>query len=295
MGGNICKHIQGVNVECRLCNGVVETIDHLFLHCQASQVTLFASPMSLRINNAHNTVEEYINLRMEAKDKYASLKMGACVFWAIWKAGNSVVFDKGSFIIQAVIQEAMYWYNLDTKPYATSTLPTESDILDSHNDQWIPPHINTIKINFDGAAGPKGFACSAVARDSTSSFQGCQTKTFQYNSAVEAETNGSLLALELARNRDFKDIILEGDSLIIINSLRYSSFQTHWKIRNTLSRLKDLVLHFNFVSYQYIKKEANSVAHLLAAHAVSTHSSNEWYSSPSSCITHLFERMSTSV
>lgn len=153
---------------------------------------------------------------------------------------------------------------------------------------------NIIKIIFDRADGPKGFACGAVARDSNSSFQGFQTKSFQYNSAVEAEANGALLALELAGNRGFTDIILEDDSLIIINSLRYPSYQTHWKIRNILSRMRDLVLHFNSVSYQYIKKEANSIAHLLVAHDVSTHSSNEWYSSPPPCITHLFERMLSS-
>lgn len=94
MAGNISKHIKEVNVECRLCNGAVETIDHLFLHYQSSHATLFASPMSLIVNNDHNTVEEYINLWMKDEDNYASLKMGACVFWAIWKARNSVVFNK---------------------------------------------------------------------------------------------------------------------------------------------------------------------------------------------------------
>ncbi|XP_026421328.1 uncharacterized protein LOC113317422 [Papaver somniferum] len=150
--------------------------------------------MSLRINPEHdNTIQSYTNEWLTEGGNYNTLKMGACLFWTIWKTRNNITFDKE----------------------------------------------NTIKVNFDGAAGDRGHGCGVIARDYKATIQGCQIKELNYMTAVEAKAQGTLLAVELAVNRGFKDVIIEGDSLIIIDCLRFKHYQQPWRVKNIIGRIKD--------------------------------------------------------
>ncbi|XP_026425712.1 uncharacterized protein LOC113321947 isoform X2 [Papaver somniferum] len=195
---NIKKHIHGINDDCRLCDRNVECIEHLFLYCQLTQAVLFTSPLSLRIGKCPNqSVKDIIIQWMEEGGDYAKLKMGMCVFWTIWKGRNGVVFNKKKFNIIEVIQEALYWYNMKLEVEINKAQPTENDLMEAQKDYWEPPAGDKIKINFDGAAGPRGFACGVVARDKEAKIQGCRNKTIDYCTAVEAEAYSALLAAEL--------------------------------------------------------------------------------------------------
>lgn len=96
----------------------------------------------------------------------------------------------------------------------------------------------------------------------------------KFMSPVEAEANGALLSIELAISKGFTQIIIEGDSLTVINALRYRNTPTPWRIKNTISRAKDKLAHFSSVDFSFIKKEANVMAHSLAAYAVENHLSH---------------------
>ncbi|XP_026416512.1 uncharacterized protein LOC113311945 [Papaver somniferum] len=259
VASNIKKHIQGINDDCRLCERHTECMEHLFLYCQLTQAVLFASPLSLRIGECPNlSVKDIIFMWLEEGGDYAKLGMGLCVLWAIWKGRNDVVFNKKKFNIR-------------------------------EKDYWEPPEGEKIKINFDGAAGPKGFACGVIAREKRAKVQGCQNKIIDYCTAVEAEAYSAGLAVELGINKGFRDIILEGDSLNVINALRYKHYNSSWRIQNTISSIRDDLRKFNSVEFRIIRKNANNVAHNLASLAASTHTSNVWLSSPPLSIVHLIE------
>ncbi|XP_026416935.1 uncharacterized protein LOC113312400 [Papaver somniferum] len=113
--------------------------------------------------------------------------MGLCVFWAIWKGRNDVVFNRDKFNVSGVIQEVMHWYNMKMEVDIDVEQPTENDVLEAQQEQWEPPNGEKIKINFDGAAGKKGFACGAIARDSTGKVQCCQNRIVEYCTPVEVE------------------------------------------------------------------------------------------------------------
>lgn len=115
-------------------------------------------------------------------------------------------------------------------------------------------------------------------------FQGCQTRVLNFSAAAEADAYGALLGAELALSKGCRDIVIEGDALNIINALKYRHLPFPWSIQYTVSRIRDCLPKFNSVEFRFVKKEANNVAHSLAAHAVSTHTSDVWLSSPPSCI-----------
>ncbi|XP_026420750.1 uncharacterized protein LOC113316815 [Papaver somniferum] len=210
--------------ECRMCNGVVETLKHLFLYCPVSQAVLFASHLILRIDASLNlSVHHYIKSWLLEGGDYSKLKMGICLFWSIWKTMNNIVFNKGTVHIQKMLQEAYYWFHRDTNIQDDTTLPSEQDLLDSAETVCTP---------------------------------------------VEAEAHGALVGIELAISKAMRHIIIEGDSLTVINSLRYNNFPVPWRIKNTIGKIKDKLGKFTFVDFNFIKKEANFMAHSLAAYAV---------------------------
>ncbi|XP_026443638.1 uncharacterized protein LOC113343723 [Papaver somniferum] len=167
--------------------------------------------------------------------------------------------------------------------------------LESQQNFWEPPTVNTIKINFDGAAGVKGYACSAVAGDNKAKFQGYQSRDLNFTTAVEAEAFGALLGIELDIRHGWRNVVLEGDALNIINTLKYKHLPFPWRIQYIISRIRDSVHNFNSIEFRFIKKEANNVAHSLAAHDVSTHASDVWLSTPPSCTAPLIESEASSV
>ncbi|XP_026459474.1 uncharacterized protein LOC113360149 [Papaver somniferum] len=224
------KHIHGINDNCSLCDRSVESTEHPFLTCQTTQVILFASHLSLRTGEQPNiSIPDYIKQWLEEGEDYAKLKMVACFWWAIWKIVNVVVFNKERCCINSVIKEAMYWYNMEVTVDETETMPTESDYLESSKDSWEPPNENRIKINFDGAAGPKGYACGAVTRDNVDAFHRSVNRYFTYCTAVEPETY--MLAVELAKRKAFRNIVIQGDSLVDINALKHRQYKPNWCIQ----------------------------------------------------------------
>ncbi|XP_026385187.1 uncharacterized protein LOC113280823 [Papaver somniferum] len=278
-----------------MCNGAVETLEHLFLYFPVSQAVLFASHLTLRIDASLNlSVHHYIKSWLLEGGNYSKLKMGICLFWSIWKTRNNIVFNEGTVHIQKMLQEAYYWFHPDTNIQDVTTLPSEQDLLDSAKTVWSPPTQSKMKINFDGAAGIRGFACVAVARNYNCEFNGCQTQVFAFSTPVEAEAHGALVGIELSISKAIRHIIIEGDSFTVINSLRYNNFPVPWSIKNTIGKIKDKLGNFTSVDFNFIKKEANFMAHSLAAYAVRNQLSNQWLTSPPSCITHLFSEDSSS-
>ncbi|XP_026442775.1 uncharacterized protein LOC113342437 [Papaver somniferum] len=295
VGSRMMTYYKDINTECRMCNGVVETLEHLFLYCPVSQAVLFASHLTLRIDASLNlSVHHYIKSWLLEGGDYSKLKMGICLFWSIWKTRNNIVFNKGTVHIQKMLQETYYWFHRDTNIQNDTTLPSEQDLLDSAETVWSPPTQSKMKINFDGAAGIRGFACAAVARNYNCEFNGCQTQVFAFSIPVEAEAHGALVGIELAISKAMRHIIVEGDSLTVINSLKYNNFPVPWRIKNTIGKIKDKLGNFTSVDFNFIKKEANFMAHSLAAYAVQNQLSNQWLTSPPSCITHLFSEDSSS-
>lgn len=74
-----------VNVECRMCNGAVESLEHLCLYCPVAQNFLFASPLNFRTNGRLNlSVQHYIKSWLLEGVDFAKLGMGACLFIGVY-------------------------------------------------------------------------------------------------------------------------------------------------------------------------------------------------------------------
>lgn len=129
-------------------------------------------------------------------------------------------------------------------------------------------------LQFDGAADPNpGKACGAAALFTTENgstwipfYEGGVYNHHWTNN--QAEYEGFLLGLHFAKERNIKELLIEGDSALVINQTT-----REWKVRDSKMQEKqqevqDLLTHFTFVGIRHIYREFNDYADALSKEGV---------------------------
>ncbi|GLJ49320.1 hypothetical protein SUGI_1042530 [Cryptomeria japonica] len=139
------------------------------------------------------------------------------------------------------------------------------NLSDRSKCEWAPPPQGWFKLNFDGASrgnpGIVGIGCIIHSREREEVVAITKPIGSTTNNVVEATAvvEGMLLCHEIG----IQNLEIEGDSTIIINSLR-SGNSCNWKINNLIKRAKDLLPYFNSVIINHIYREGNRRADELA-------------------------------
>ena len=81
---------------------------------------------------------------------------------------------------------------------------------------------------------------------------------------ILGEAKASWLAIKKAADEGFKRIILEGDVLNVIESLKNKAVVPHWRIKAVLEDILFLVKYFDNVSFSFIYRDGNITTHFLA-------------------------------
>ncbi|XP_026416477.1 uncharacterized protein LOC113311902 [Papaver somniferum] len=266
----IGKYITGVSTTCIICMKEEESVDHLLIHCDLARVAWFASPLGLRLQgDDQRTISSLLELLLSRNDNEASLIMGMCLCWAIWKARNEKVFENKSINVQGILTVALYWYNLyfnfnDDEDSPVTDVNVNPDV--SIPVTWTAPIHPRIKINVDAAWKDGCYACAAVARNSEGTCLGAGTRLGRSDKVEYAEADGFFLVADLAIWLQLNAIIIEGASQIVVKSLKGELQNTPWRIWRLKDDITRKMLSLNSAgSYNYVPKPANSAAHFLAA------------------------------
>ena len=136
--------------------------------------------------------------------------------------------------------------------------------------RWKPPNPGTFKVNFDGATfvDENCSGLGVVVRDEAGLvIAAMATRVPQLLQAIEIEALAANKALEFAQELDLTDVVLEGDSLLVMAALNSKNpvlAPYGLMIQDSLS----LSSVFSKLSYSHTKREGNTVAHNLAQLAV---------------------------
>ena len=95
------------------------------------------------------------------------------------------------------------------------------------DSSWTPPPLNWIKLNFDAAIREGKASMALVARDQRGKLIGAWTEQLDQIESVLGEAKASWLAIKKAADEGFKRIILEGDVLNVIESLKNKAVVPH--------------------------------------------------------------------
>ncbi|GAU32136.1 hypothetical protein TSUD_218870 [Trifolium subterraneum] len=144
---------------------------------------------------------------------------------------------------------------------------------------WQPPLINWLKCNIDGAAkGNPGLAsCGGIFRNHVADMIYCFVEPLGTASTFQAELCRAMRAIEVAYSRNWKNIWLETDSVLVV-FLAFKNLNSNvtWNLRNRRNNVKLLLRQMNCI-VSHIFRKGNQVADTLANFGSSLSSLASWH------------------
>ncbi|XP_023876184.1 uncharacterized protein LOC111988631 [Quercus suber] len=201
----------------------------------------------------------------------------AMVLWTIWYRRNQLRVSSNDFPKSQVLQQAIQ--SLATFQQSQQSL--SQPLVTSRPQpraQWSPPPPNCLKLNFDGAVFPElGKAgLGVVVHDSQGNAIASLSEQapLSFSSDI-VEAMAAARALVFAQELGITDFVLEGDSEVVINSLRNkeASFSPFGHL---LESAKSMLVSSTCINFSHVRRSGNKIAHNLARHARNVRGLSVW-------------------
>nr|XP_023892017.1 uncharacterized protein LOC112004019 [Quercus suber] len=189
--------------------------------------------------------------------------------WIIWNQRNTVVFG-------GKLKDPK-WLNKRAKEFLDEFRQAKGQlrihVSCPSESVWRPPSVFPFKLNFDAAVFSE-LSCSgigAVIRNDNGEVMAAMSARgpLVADSAV-AEVLACRRAMEFAREAGFTELVVEGDNLCVMKALAASEVDRSW-LGHIIQDIKWLARNFRRISFSYVRRAANTVAHGLARYAKNIH------------------------
>ncbi|XP_057432075.1 uncharacterized protein LOC130724818 [Lotus japonicus] len=204
------------------------------------------------------------------------------VLHVIWRARNNAYFNQvvadPGMMIQLSINNHLEW--IEAQERCESRVDEQA-----RNIRWEAPPQGVIKLNVDaGWSGHNSTGFGLVARSDRGELMMAATKVEQYRlDSLLAEAYAVPWCLQMASEMDLENVIVESDSLAVIHALRTGSCPPD--IEAVIQDCKVLFSLFPVICFSHARRQANSVAHELAALA-SNFPFHVWWHEPPPVVAH---------
>ncbi|KAM6573212.1 hypothetical protein CsatA_017292 [Cannabis sativa] len=250
---------------CPVCGKSAETIFHLLVQCDLAAACW--EKAGVFITGAAETsfldwcILAFKNSSKEKKDLIAT------VCWAIWGARNDKVWQNkmstASFIVAFAGSYLEQWKSAQSSNLESSqTGLVAGDGVES----WCAPQRNQVKVNVDASlfGVDQSYGIGMVARDDHGFFLEGVTKKFSGVVRPEiAEAISFREALSWIKNQRWNQVVVETDCLIVVQALR-TSCEMRSLFGLIIKECKLLLAELRNVSFHFVKRSANVVAHAFA-------------------------------
>ncbi|KAK8675446.1 hypothetical protein V6N13_033512 [Hibiscus sabdariffa] len=188
-------------------------------------------------------------------------RLVAMIYWVVWFSRNKLVHEEykssvheTSSFIKAFIreQDSVSVLNDHARPTGIT--------------RWEAPNLSVVKINFDSAFNlqDRSAISGAVVRNSEGLIlAACVVPNSNVSDAFMAEALACKDAVQVAKDMRFSEVIIEGDSLTVVKKLN-STIHDSSIIAPVIVDIKDLAKSFSSISFHFVRRGANKVAHTLA-------------------------------
>uniref|UniRef100_A0A803QFT1 Reverse transcriptase domain-containing protein n=1 Tax=Cannabis sativa TaxID=3483 RepID=A0A803QFT1_CANSA len=260
------KHVP-IDDKCPFCLADHETINHVLVLCPFSQ----ACWAGLNVGDPGSMQGSFADWLLQMFEKWSGHDryLISMLCWSLWKSRNSLVWNQKSVEVADVLvltrTTLNQWIYAQDRQFDPSFGLMNSE---DGNEHWQVPKENTIKINTDVAIfeSTTRYSYSCVARDHAGRLVEAQASCRQGAVKPEiAEAVGILEALSWIKQQGWRDVEVESDCLVAIQSIRSSSTMDSYFGR-VVSKCKDLLIELKhkFISLKFVKRSANNGAHFLA-------------------------------
>ena len=135
--------------------------------------------------------------------------------------------------------------------------------------RWTPPPSDKYKINVDGVVfkDQKAAGVGVLTRDCNGQVIAALSKKINAPlGPLEAEAKAVEAGIQFAKDIGIQDVILEGDSLTVLNALCGNTSPPS-SVAAVVAGIKVLSCYLRQVEFSHVRRQCNRPAHLLAKHA----------------------------
>ena len=260
------RHITS-DSQCKRCCAAAETLDHLFFGCHYAQAIWRGSPVSNSdFFNANLSFDDKFRLILQCCNNERldniTRQIPLWMLWRIWKSRNLLVYQRRWSFWQDDVQKAI----TDSYEWLPSLRETQTQNDRRRNTQgWNKPAQGFIKCNYDCSYYNADTEPNAgwILRDDTGGYiTAAESKGQPCNSALEAELQALLMAMQHAWLRGVKDAIFEGDNKIVATLINGTT--KRFELHNLVMEIQEWRKKFTSALMQWSIRTSNKAADRLA-------------------------------
>ena len=211
------------NSICDRCRAEVEDPFHALWTCTKLD-TVWAEQALWEFRNSVS-VADFKDLVSWIIAEGKQLDLFAVTAWSVWNQRNKARVQASIIDLHQIV--AATRISLDEFHMTRQGLKFQwQRVIRLAQNQWFPPPTDVVKINFDGATCPKKkkAGVGVVIHDVNGLvLASCAKIKHQPYKAVEIESLAAATALSLATDLGFRWVLLEGDSMEMIQALQENS------------------------------------------------------------------------
>lgn len=215
--------------------------------------------------------KDFIDILWKLREVESNLdrEVFANIVWSIWRNRNMVKHEgRGRTAKSTAAKEASIYadeYRLGNAPSASPGSPNTSV-----RPRWHPPDPGWFKLNVDEVVFKESGCCciGVLIRNGRGETMGAMTKKLPLPlGALEVEAKTAKEGILLARDLGFKEVIIEGDALMVIKAFTKQGLppcSVQKVIEGSIWRINS----FKVLKANHVKRDCNIAAHLPTRHAV---------------------------
>ena len=251
---------------CPLCDSRIETLKHLFIECPISRIAWSLSPWSIQFDpSLFHSFVDWIKLILKPsglgiqKLEESLFSLYAAISCdVIWRRRNEVLQNPRPLYPKKIANNIRQIYYSHYQAW-------EYKVFDQGKSLgWRPPNPPSIKINFDAAVGVECVGLSVVCRDHRARVLFIWTVVHDLIDPLLAEAKAALLAVRKAFEVGFHSIVLEGESLLVIQAIQNLLSAQIWTIDSVIFDIQSLLAKISFWYASHAYMELNTTAHSIA-------------------------------
>ena len=261
---------------CPICNDNVEDVIHILIKCPFARRAWNLSRIGDRSGDVV-TIEDWWMQIIQGQDKM-NTNLAAMVSWSLWNNRNDVVWKGRSRQLAELIKHAeellREWHHAkegQSRQIQRRTTANEAT--------WLRPEIGWLKCNIDAAIFQHGgfMGYGWVLRDDEGTMIAAKNGVMNglVNPAM-AEAMSCREALSWLKSLNIDKVIVESDALQVINSLNGEHGDKSY-FGSIINDCKILSKDFGVCLFQFVKRSANQVAHMLAKATGSMSDRGTWF------------------
>ncbi|KAK9984138.1 hypothetical protein SO802_033663 [Lithocarpus litseifolius] len=253
--------------KCDLC-GESESSGHILWGCKVAKEAW--SETKFKIDRLGRPPKDFLDVLwlLMASSGEKDWEKFAVTAWLLWNNRNSVRFRGKCKNGKTIEGEARKY----VEEFRGVCLPERQEAQPAPCfNQWTPPPQGMYKVNVDAAVFKEQRCCGigVVIRNDKGQMMGalCKKITLPWG-VLEAEAKAAKTGILLAWDLGLKDIVVEGDSQLVMNALKGSVIPT-LAIQKIVEGSQGCLSHFKSWRIAHVRRNNNGAAHLLARNALS--------------------------